>query len=245
MEDKELTPFQKVALPLIDDEIEWKVQTCGKGDKGVWAKLTPYKTSRSVMTRFDEAFGPENWKDKYFPITVGGSDGFLCELSVRVNDEWITKVDGAPTTGIESIKGGISDALKRAATKWGMGRELYKCGTVWAYQPTEGYPPRDMPDAISIYSKDKGIQAWCRPPAIAIVLAQPEPPEPPKEKPKVVTQTFIEKILKLEKTAHSSVPEMDNSRENHKVSDKIEQTPYDVLFAYGVHLKAKIESKNR
>lgn len=247
MEDKELTPFQKVALPLTDDEIEWRVQTCGKKGDKVWAKLVPYIQSRAVMDRFDEIFGPQNWRDEYIPITLGEHYGFLCQLSVCVDDIWIAKSDAAPITGIESIKGGISDSLKRTAVKFGMGRELYKCGEVWAYQPQDGYPPRDMPDAISIYSKKDNIRAWCRPPSILTIpgLSTPPPDNKPPEQSKVVTQVFIEKIEKLEKTAHSTIPERDNSRTKHGIADKIERTPYDVLYAYGVHLKAKVEDKNR
>ena len=50
----------------------------------------------------------------------------MCTLSVKTEDGWISKEDGADDTAIESTKGGISDALKRAAVKWGMGRDLYE-----------------------------------------------------------------------------------------------------------------------
>ena len=54
--------------------------------------------------------------------------------------EWITKSDGADDSNIEGAKGGISDALKRAAVLFGIGRYLYhpnafdrsKKAAVWA-----------------------------------------------------------------------------------------------------------------
>ena len=49
----------------------------------------------------------------------------ICSLSCKVGDNWITKADGAGDTDIEGEKGGISDALKRAAVVWGIGRYLY------------------------------------------------------------------------------------------------------------------------
>ena len=59
----------------------------------------------------------------------------ICKLSIRFyfkteevskwNVSWVTKTDGADDTTIEGAKGGISDALKRAAVQFGIGRYLY------------------------------------------------------------------------------------------------------------------------
>jgi hypothetical protein len=79
------------------------------------------------MDRLDTVVGPENWQDRYEvhgPRVIG-------YLSVRINDEWITKADGAGDTQVEAEKGGLSDALKRSAVKWGIGRYLYDLGNVW------------------------------------------------------------------------------------------------------------------
>lgn len=45
--------------------------------------------------------------------------------------EWVTKADGAGDSDVEAEKGAISDALKRAAVKWGIGRYLYDLGNIW------------------------------------------------------------------------------------------------------------------
>jgi hypothetical protein len=42
-----------------------------------------------------------------------------------VGNEWVTKEDGAEQTDLESFKGGLSSAIKRAAVVWGIGRYLY------------------------------------------------------------------------------------------------------------------------
>jgi hypothetical protein len=39
--------------------------------------------------------------------------------------DWVTKWDGAPSTDIEAVKGGLSNAMKRAGVQWGIGRYLY------------------------------------------------------------------------------------------------------------------------
>ena len=80
-----------------------------------------YIDARDVANRLDEVVGIENWQDRYEEV----SGRLMCYLSIRVEGEWITKADGAGDTNIEGEKGGISDALKRAAQKFGVGRYLY------------------------------------------------------------------------------------------------------------------------
>ena len=87
-----------------------------------------YLTSRAVMDRLDNVCGPENWQDEYQP---GPNGGVICGLSIRVDNQWITKWDGADNTNIEGVKGGLSDSFKRAAVKWGIGRYLYSLPAVW------------------------------------------------------------------------------------------------------------------
>lgn len=115
--------------------ISWRAQSLMKD--GTKAMALAYIDARDVMQRLDEAVGPENWQDRYEfhgPRTV-------CYLSIRVNDEWITKADGAGDSDVEAEKGAISDALKRAAVKWGIGRYLYDLDAPWV--PCESYQKGD------------------------------------------------------------------------------------------------------
>jgi len=73
------------------------------------------------MHRFDAAFGPENWTSEFREI----ANGFLCRLTVTINKREVYREDGASKTNIEPEKGGISDAMKRAAVQFGLGRCLY------------------------------------------------------------------------------------------------------------------------
>src|SRR5881275_1046881 len=54
----------------------------------------------------------------------------MCRLRLRLGDEWVTKVDvGGPSEqpdGGDRLKAAFSDALKRAAVKFGIGRYLYR-----------------------------------------------------------------------------------------------------------------------
>ena len=87
-----------------------------------------YIQARDVMDRLDQVVGPANWQSRY-PIA---GDKTICELSIRVDGEWITKSDGAGDTQVEADKGAISDALKRAAVLFGIGRYLYRLGNTYA-----------------------------------------------------------------------------------------------------------------
>lgn len=122
--------LSKLKEPFSPTDIEWRVGQAGKKrDGGVWAQVLAYITSRAVQDRLDEVCGPANWKNEYQP---GPHGGVICGISVRINGEWVTKWDGADNTDIESVKGGLSDSMKRAAVQWGIGRYLYDLGTNWA-----------------------------------------------------------------------------------------------------------------
>lgn len=130
MEDKPKfgIKFEKLREPFLVADLEWRVQQSGGGSKGPWAKIVPYVNARMIIDRLDSVCGPENWQDSYEEL----KDGFLCTLLINGPFGWIAKSDGAPNTEIEGTKGGISDAFKRAAVKWGIGRYLYNFPVVWA-----------------------------------------------------------------------------------------------------------------
>lgn len=118
--------FDKLKEPFPPSEIEWRVgSTNAEKTHGL---ALAYLTARHVMERLDEVVGVGNWQDRY---EFHGTRT-ICYLSVRLNDEWVTKADGAGDSDVEAEKGAISDALKRAAVKWGIGRYLYDLGNTWA-----------------------------------------------------------------------------------------------------------------
>lgn len=83
-----------------------------------------YLNARDVMKRLDDVVGMENWQDRYpYPG--------CCELSIKINGEWITKTDAGAETDVEAIKGQSSDGFKRAAVKFGIGRYLYYLPNTW------------------------------------------------------------------------------------------------------------------
>ena len=146
--------FSRLAEPFNPADLEWRPGAIN-ADK-TRALALAYITSRAVMDRLDEVVGPGNWRDEYRP---GPDGGLICGLSLRLDGEWITKWDGAENTDIEAIKGGLSDAFKRAAVKWGIGRYLYKLPQTWVACEQHGK------NLVLIGAPS--LPAWAAPQAIA------------------------------------------------------------------------------
>jgi hypothetical protein len=89
--------------------------------KGPGGTQLTYVDARFVMDRLDSAVGPENWYDSYAPV----DGGIEATIYIRVGDDFIGKSDVGTESTIEKTKGNYSDAFKRAAVKWGIGRDLY------------------------------------------------------------------------------------------------------------------------
>jgi hypothetical protein len=128
--------LSKLKEPFPAKDIEWRLQSCGSTQKGIWAICLAYVTNRAICNRLDEVVGPENWKNEF---AKGPEGGILCGLSIKIGDEWVTKWDGAENTDIEAVKGGLSGSMKRAAsTGWGIGRYLYNLEEGFAQILPEG-----------------------------------------------------------------------------------------------------------
>ncbi len=126
---------EKLTEPIKAAEIEWRVQQQTKdGQKMI---VVPYITNRCVMQRFDEAFGWDGWSNDAREI----DGGFLCTITVTLPDgRTVSKTDGASRTGIEPVKGGLSDSMKRCAVQFGLGRGLYDFPKVFI-ETTEKFIP--------------------------------------------------------------------------------------------------------
>lgn len=120
--------FERLSAPFRPDDVSWRAQAVVKRDSGYAAMALAYMDARDVLARLDEVCGPANWQTSYQETAKGR---VICTISIRVDGEWISKSDGAGDTAVEGEKGALSDALKRAAVQWGIGRYLYDMGTPW------------------------------------------------------------------------------------------------------------------
>ena len=117
---------KRLKAPFPGDRISWRVgATTADKKKGM---ALAYIDARDVMDRLDEVVGPENWQDRY-PHANGKT---VCEIDIYIEGRgWVTKADGAGDTDHEAEKGALSDAFKRAAVRWGIGRYLYDLQSPW------------------------------------------------------------------------------------------------------------------
>lgn len=127
--------WKKLADYFPASEIKWKAQSV----KGNRCLAIAYLTSRVVMDRLDEVVGCENWRDDY---TVLPNDSVVCRLEVFDGTQWIYKTDvGSPSEQPDEgdrTKAAFSDALKRAAVKFGIGRYLARFPHQWVdYDPAK------------------------------------------------------------------------------------------------------------
>lgn len=149
--------------PFPANEIEWRVGSTN-ADKTRGLALA-YLTARHVMERLDEVCGAENWQDRY---EFHGTRT-VCYLSIKIGDQWVTKADGAGDSDVEAEKGAISDALKRAAVKWGIGRYLYSLASPWVEVEAFGR-------SVKIKASEYGKLA-------KLMEGATEPEEPPQAPP--------------------------------------------------------------
>jgi hypothetical protein len=117
-----------LAEPFHPRELKFKPQVV----KDNRALGVAYVDVRVVQERLDGVLGVDGWQDEY---EVLPDNTVLCRLRCKVAGEWLTKMDvGAPSEqpdGGDRMKAAFSDALKRAAVKFGVGRYLYRLGGWW------------------------------------------------------------------------------------------------------------------
>jgi len=148
--------IKKLREPFPFEAVEAKIQvTNGDKTKGL---AVFYLDARAIQERLDEVVGPFNWRNEYH---AWQDKSQICGLSIfnAERGEWVTKYDGAENSDIESIKGGLTDAFKRSAVLWSLGRYLYSMDGVWCDvdQRGKGYYIKDGQQAKLKAEYEKAI----------------------------------------------------------------------------------------
>ncbi len=141
---------EALASPFDPREVKFKPAVVS----GNRALALAYVDARVIQDRLDDVLGVAGWQDEYECLPDGS---VVCRLRLRLGDEWITKMDvGGPSEQPDEgdrRKAAFSDALKRAAVKFGIGRYLYRLPSQWVeYDPrkkqfaqTPTLPPSALP----------------------------------------------------------------------------------------------------
>jgi hypothetical protein len=162
---------QALSAPFDPREVKFKPAVVS----GNRALALAYVDARVIQDRLDDVLGVTGWQDEYECLPDGS---VVCRLRLRLGEEWITKMDvGGPSEQPDEgdrRKAAFSDALKRAAVKYGIGRYLYRLPAQWVdYDPqrkqfrrTPTLPPSALP-------RPNPAMRLAPPPAAQEVAARP------------------------------------------------------------------------
>lgn len=209
--------LSKLFEPFPPDRVSWRVGSTNK-DKTKGMALA-YIDARDVMDRLDNVCGPGGWQNTY-PHANGKT---VCSIGIKVDGEWVWKSNGAGDTDVEAEKGALSDAFKRAAVQWGVGRYLYDLASPWVEIEPFGrsYKIKDSEQA-----KLERLLKVNQPKA-APQLGAPPPPHPATARIVAKIKTFTDAVSLGEFMSNPAVltamDEMNSMELNHIRSVKDEQ----------------------
>jgi hypothetical protein len=198
--------------------VSWRAQSVTKD--GTKAMALAYIDARDVMERLDAVCGPDGWQCDYPHAAIKT----VCRIGIKVGDEWVWKANGAGDSDIEAEKGALSDAFKRAAVLWGIGRYLYDTETPWV--PCEAYETEYQG------KKKWNWKRWTVDPWSCVRGAKPAPAQTPPAKPPtgpgVSASTFASRI-----DAANTINALDAIRGDLQNTDEsvLTQTQFDALWA--------------
>jgi len=158
--------LKKLSKKFPEQDLEWRIQQCGNNS---WALVVPYITNRAIMQRLDEACGIGGWKNEFKASPC--NTGYLCGISIKADNEWITRWDGSEVTGggnIDRVKSTLSTSMKRTGVQWGIGRYLYQFDTGFAtVKPVDTRKQTDVANGFIYHeNKKKKEKFQWRPPAV-------------------------------------------------------------------------------
>jgi hypothetical protein len=203
--------FELLKRPFPEDKIHWRVGNTNAKKLGCkpWeateGSALAYVDARDVMQRLDEVMGPANWQCRY-PLADSGL--LICEVGLWAaqdiaelgmlggKKEWIWKANGAGDTQVEAEKGKCSDAFKRAAVLWGIGRYLYYLPFSWVdlqngrlkYNPP--LPKWATPEGWDMLTQAKAAREAGHPK----VVEEREPQEPATAEQYAELQEWLDKF---------------------------------------------------
>lgn len=99
------------------------------------ATLLLYQDARCAMDILDETVGNENWQKEYYEV----KGNVYCKIGIFGSNGWTWKSDCGAESNMDAEKGEASDAFKRAAVCWGIGRELYSGPKIKVQNLPESY----------------------------------------------------------------------------------------------------------
>lgn len=150
------------------EKILWRVDSEPYDrDGGHVARYVPYIDAREAANVLDDWVGPDRWECAYAEATLLGTGVLWANLTIDFpTGRSVTRRDvGIKPGGSDdnvTIKGIVSDAFKRAAAAFGVGRNVYQLPVVWAKCDVDrrgkARPGKDAPKEIKKALSRLGIE---------------------------------------------------------------------------------------
>ena len=131
----------RLTEPIPENEINWKPQRI----QGSEAQMVAFLDARFVAERLDEAAEGQwefHWDVAESNVESVAVRGTLtvCGLTRQDAGEYQRRGEN---DDMEAMKAAVSDALKRCAVMFGLGRELYRMGATWVRWDGQSRRPAD------------------------------------------------------------------------------------------------------
>lgn len=118
---------RELRRPFSAEAIEYR--PLGRAGKDLKVAVAFYIDARLVVARLNQVVGADGWEDAYEPLLRVEAPGHYFPVECALTVLGVTKRDVGqwprPEPGENAWKGAYSDALKRAAVKFGVGAFLY------------------------------------------------------------------------------------------------------------------------
>jgi len=139
---KEWTPeiAKALAAPFREADVSWVVvATSNKNTPQMTELWAPYLEADPIIDRLDEVLGPDGWS---LDIEAVGERGAICRLTILGVMKAGAGQIAADQKTDQPFKAAATDALKRAAVLFGIGRYLHKVQNEWRKPTAEGARPK-------------------------------------------------------------------------------------------------------
>jgi hypothetical protein len=115
----------QLGAPFDPQDVDFRPQGKPRDGQG---KVVAYVDARAVQERFDEVFGPLGWSFTWEPLVITST---IQVVRGTITVDGVAKSDVGDAGDTEPSKSAVSDAIKRAAVMWGVGRYLYSLGNFY------------------------------------------------------------------------------------------------------------------
>jgi len=147
----------RLTAPLPEEDVKFLIQATSKDGSKVL--MAPYVDARTIIQRLNEVV-PGRWKDEYeirqgqIRGKAGPENGYYAICTLTIEGVGVHQDVGEG----QFPKDAVSDALKRAAVKFGIGLELYKGEAVWV-NAEHGRPKASREELLAIWKGEKPAPA--------------------------------------------------------------------------------------